>query len=90
MVETNALFGLDRIEPVCAGPVPAPILPLIARHVFNQENTLKAALNCDRKLGFTTFMNDPMMGCVTPRDGLSLFNDMLENQRAYLPKAWFA
>ena len=90
VVETNALFGLDRIEPVCAGPVPAPILPLIARHVFNQENTLKAALNCDRKLGFTTFMNDPMMGCVTPRDGLSLFNDMLENQRAYLPKAWFA
>lgn len=90
VVETNALFGLDRIEPVCAGPVPAPILPLIARHVYNQENTLKAALNCDRKLGFTTFMNDPMMGCVSPRDGLSLFNDMLENQRAYLPKAWFA
>ena len=35
-------------------------------------------------------MNDPMMGYVTPADGLSLFNDMLENQRDYLPKAWFA
>ena len=90
VVETNALFGLDRIEPVCAGPVPRAILPLIARHVYNQENTLAAALKCDRKLGFTTFMNDPMMGYVTPQDGLSLFNDMLENQRAYLPKAWFA
>ena len=90
VVETNALFGLDRIEPVCAGPVPRAILPLIARHVYNQENTLKTALNCDRKLGFTTFMNDPMMGYVTPADGLSLFNDMLENQRTYLPKAWFA
>jgi len=31
-----------------------------------------------------------MMGFVTPRDGQSLFNDMLENQRAYLPEAWFA
>ena len=90
VVETNALFGLNRIEPVCAGPVPDAILPLIARHVHNQENALKAALNCDRKLGFTTFMADPMMGSVSPDDGLRLFNDMLENQRAYLPDTWFA
>ncbi len=89
VVETNALFGRDRIEPVYAGPVPQNILPLIARHVYNQENTLKAALTCDRKLGFTTFMNDPLMGNVTPEDGQKLFDDMLENQRSYLPKGWF-
>ena len=34
VVETNALFGMNRIEPVYAGSVPAPILPLIARHVY--------------------------------------------------------
>ena len=89
VVETNALFGMNRIEPVYAGSVPAPILPLIARHVYNQENTLTAALHCDRKLGFTTFMNDPQMAGVTPADGKKLFDDMLENQRAYLPKKWF-
>lgn len=89
VVETNALFGLNRIEPVCAGPTPAGILPLIARHVYNQENTLRTALNCDRKLGFTTFMNDPQMAFVTPGDGQKLFDDMLENQRAYLPEGWF-
>lgn len=89
VVETNALFGRDRIEPVYAGPVPKNILPLIARHVYNQENTLKAALTCDRKLGFTTFMNDPLMGNVTPEDGQQLFDDMLNNQRKYLPKGWF-
>ena len=89
IVETNALFGLDRISPVFAGPVPQNILPLIERHILNQENTLKAALTCDRKLGFTTFMNDPQMGHVTPEDGLKLFNDMLENQKKYLPEGWF-
>ena len=89
IVETNALFGLDRISPVFAGPVPQNILPLIERHILNQENTLKASLTCDRKLGFTTFMNDPQMGHVTPEDGLKLFNDMLENQKKYLPKGWF-
>ena len=89
VVETNALFGLDRIEPVYAGPVPGNILPLIARQVYNQENTLRAAMTCDRKLGLSTFMNDPLMGAVMPDEGEKLFNDMLENQRKYLPAKWF-
>ena len=90
VVETNAFFGRDRIEPVYAGPVPAPILPLIARHVYNQENTLTTALSCDRKLGFTTFMNDPQLSSVMPVDGRKLFDDMLEAQRPWLPEKWFA
>ena len=89
VVETNALFGLNRIDPVYAGPVPSAILPLITRHVLNQENTLTSALRCDRKLGLTTFLNDPQLSAVTPKDGKKLFNDMLENQRAFLPEKWF-
>ena len=89
VVETNALFGLNRISPVSAGNVPGNLLPLIARHVYNQENTLKAALTCDRALGFSTFMNDPQLGAVSLEDGQKLFNDMLEAQKAYLPKGWF-
>ncbi len=90
VVETNALFGLDRIEPVFAGTMPAGVLPLVARHVHNQENTLKAALTCDRQLGFNTFMNDPQLADVEMAAGKRLFDDMLENQRKFLPKGWFA
>jgi len=90
VVETNALFGRDRIEPIHAGPAPAGIVPLLARHVLNQENTLAAALRCDRKLGFSTFMNDPQMARVKAADARALFDDMLENQRKYLPRAWFS
>ncbi|MBQ8137049.1 MAG: alpha-glucosidase/alpha-galactosidase, partial [Clostridia bacterium] len=90
VVETNAMFGRDRIEPLFAGAMPQNILPLVARHVYNQENTLQAALHCDRKLGFSTFMNDPQLASVSMKDGKKLFDDMLENQRDYLPKAWFA
>ena len=89
VVETNALFGSNRIEPIFAGAMPANILPLVARHVYNQENTLTAAMNRDRKLGFSTFMNDPQMAGVSMADGQKLFDDMLENQKAYLPKEWF-
>lgn len=90
VVETNALFGLDRIEPVFAGTMPAGVLPLVARHVHNQENTLRAALTCDRQLGFNTFMNDPQLAGVEMAAGKRLFDDMLENQRKFLPKGWFA
>ena len=89
VVETNAFFSRDRIDPLFAGETPRSILPLITRHVLNQENTLTAALTCDRKLGFTTFMNDPQLAAVSPAEGKKLFDDMLENQRPYLPGAWF-
>ena len=89
VVETNALFGYDRIEPVHSGKIPENILPLISRHVQNQENMLHTALTCDRKLGLSTFMNDPQMGAIAPADGEALFNDMLENQRKWLPAGWF-
>lgn len=89
VVETNALFGRNRIEPLFAGKTPAGVLPLVTRHVLNQENTLAAALHCDRKLGFTTFMNDPQLAAVSPVEGEKLFCDMLKNQRAYLPAGWF-
>ena len=88
-METNALFGRNRIEPLFAGKTPAGILPLITRHVLNQENTLAAVLRCDRKLGFTTFMNDPQLAAVSPAEGEKLFCDMLKNQRAYLPAGFF-
>lgn len=89
VVETNASFSHNRIDPLFAGDTPCGILPLIVRHVLNQENTLLAALNCDRKLGFNTFMNDPQLSCVSPEEGEKLFSDMLENQRDWLPEGWF-
>jgi len=89
VVETNALFSRDRIEPVYAGPLPGAILPLVARHVHNQENALCAALSCDRRLAFAAFMNDPQMGAVSLEDGKKLFDDMLANTRKYLPEGWF-
>jgi len=89
VVETNALFGRDRIEPVFAGALPGNILPLVARHVYDQENTLRAAMNCDRELGYTTFINHPQMFGVKPDRARKLFDDMLEAQRSYLDPAWF-
>ena len=89
IVETNALFRRDEIAPVYAGPMDGNIQALTARHVLNQQNTLQAALPCDRSLALTTFMNDPLMSRVDWTDGEKLFDRMLAAQRDYLPEGWF-
>ncbi len=89
VVETNAYFGKNCIRPIYAGELKGDVQAMVMRHICNHENTLKTALNCDRKLGFTTFMNDPQLGGLMPEDGQKLFDEMLENQRKYLPEGWF-
>ena len=88
VVETNALFRNNELSPMFAGEMPANLLPLVSRHIYNQENTMHAAMDCDFKLAFTTFMNDPMTGDLTPLDGEELLKSMLYVSRKYLPIGW--
>lgn len=87
IVETNALFRKDFIGPVYAGKVPESILSLIMPHIINQENSLYAALQCDKNLALNTFLNDPLVNLM-PSDGEKLFNTMMSNTKKYLPENW--
>jgi alpha-galactosidase len=88
VVETNALFRRNEIAPILAGPLPKEIDALITRHVLAQESTVMAAMTCDYALGLATFLNDPQMAFVGPKDGENMFREMLKNTKAYLPKGW--
>ena len=88
VVETNAAFGKDRIAPVYEGDIPQNILALVYPHVIEHQNTLTAALTCDRQLALTTLLSDPLAR-LSPKDGQALLDEMLENTRAYLPRKWF-
>lgn len=59
VVETNAYFGRDRVQPLVAGPLPGGVHALVARHVANQEQIIEAALTRDRDLAFQAIFNDP-------------------------------
>jgi galacturan 1,4-alpha-galacturonidase len=61
VVETNAAFGPDRVQPVMCGPVPAAILGPISRHVYNQELIVEAALEADEDKTFAAIANDPLV-----------------------------
>ncbi len=84
VVETNALFTRDRIRPVVAGGLPPEVQQLAARHVWNQETILKAALTKDKEMAFRAFINDPLV-TIEPLKARELFEQMLSNTKDYLP-----
>ena len=89
VVETNAVFSRDSIQPVVAGAIPQPVLELMMPPVENHERTLKAALTCDRSLVYEAFLHDPLVkGRADEKDVIRLADDMIENTLTYLPEGW--
>ena len=59
VVETNAHFSRDRVEPIAAGALPAGVHTLVSTHVQNQEMIIEAALTGNEELAFQAVFNDP-------------------------------
>jgi galacturan 1,4-alpha-galacturonidase len=59
VVETNARFSRDLVQPLAAGALAPGVHALVARHVANQEMIVQAALARDAELAFQAFFNDP-------------------------------
>jgi len=84
VVETNAVFSKDSVRPVLAGTLPVPVRNLVMRQVFNQETVVEAGFERDKELAFQAFVNDPLVN-IDLKDAKALFDEMLENTKAYLP-----
>ncbi|MCL6456548.1 MAG: alpha-glucosidase/alpha-galactosidase [Gorillibacterium sp.] len=85
IVETNAVFGSNTVQPLLAGALPEAVNSLVIRHLYNQETTLQAALKKDKALAFRAFANDPLAAILAPARAEELFEKMLNNTKAYLP-----
>lgn len=87
IVETNAVFRNDRVEPIMAGNVPDSVYGMITNHISNQNAITKAALTNDRKLMFTAFINDPLVN-LSYEDARTLFDEMVNNTSQYINKGF--
>lgn len=83
VVETNARFAANTVTPVFAGNLPETVYPLVARISGEQQMLTEAALTRNLDLAFAAFTNDPLV-TVSPSDAKKLFDEMIENTRAYL------
>ena len=86
VVETNAVFSHNSVQPVFAGAMNESVLPLVARHSENQRLVVDAVMNKDLSLAFKAFCNDPLM-TANRQDAKELFDQMIENTKKYL--GWF-
>jgi len=84
IVETNAVFRRDSVQPVFAGKLPLDIHNMVHRHVLNQESILQAALTKDKALALNTFINEPLLA-IDRTEAEALFEEMLQNTKHYLP-----
>lgn len=78
VVETNALFSVNGIQPIDAGRLPRDVESLVLRQVYNQEALVEACLAGDKDRVFKVFKNDPLVHLAN-QDILELFNGMFEN-----------
>lgn len=89
VVETNAVFSRDEINPVFSGACPEEIRALTMPHIENHEKILHGALNCDFDQIYLAFMSDPLVkGRISFGEGEALLKEMLRNTAAYLPEDW--
>lgn len=83
VVETNALFRADSLNPVFAGPVPKQIYPMVSRVCAEQELVSEGIAERDLKKIFCAFANDPLVTCGM-ENARKLFREMCENTKKYL------
>ena len=86
VVESNALFSKDNIQPLFAGELPIDIQNLTAKHSLNHELGLKAALNKDKNIALQCMLNDPLTN-LDQFKAKELLNEMLTGTKEYL-KGW--
>lgn len=83
VVETNATFRDDSVDPVFAGPVPEGVWQLVSRSADSQVMVARAARERNLDLAFRAFANDPLVNLDLPT-ARKLFDEMIENTKEYL------
>ena len=83
VVETNACFRSNSLEPIFAGYVPDNIYPLISRVVSEQLEVVRGGIDRDLCRAFNAFMNSPLVD-IDLENTKVLFDEMIENTKKYL------
>lgn len=83
VVETNATFRDNSVEPVFAGPVPEGVWQLVSRAADEQDMVARATRERDLDLAFKAFANNALVNLDIPT-ARKLFDEMVDNTKEYL------
>ena len=83
VVETNAAFRANSLQPVLAGEVPEEIYPLVSKICLEQEQVAEGIAERNVEKIFDAFAGDPLVRC-DRTEARKMFDEMCENTKAYL------
>lgn len=83
VVETNAVFRANHLQPVCAGSVPEEIYPLVVKICAEQELVAEGIKERNTEKIFEAFANNSLITC-NVEDARRLFEEMCNNTKDYL------
>lgn len=83
VVETNAAFRADCVQPVMAGPIPQSIQPLISRVCAEQEILVDGCIERNKEKVFQAFAGDPLVRLPLDK-ARELFDKMVANTEKYV------
>jgi alpha-galactosidase len=83
VVETNAAFRDDSVEPVFAGDLPEGMWQLVSRAADAQTMVARAGRERDLDIAFKAFVNDPLVN-LDLKSARELFCEMVDNTKEYL------
>jgi alpha-galactosidase len=85
VVETNAFFSRDNVQPLFSDGLPADLEGLVSHHVYAQEAIINAVFSRDREKAFRVFSQDFSIQTLTIADARKLFDEMCAKT---LGKSW--
>ena len=88
VVETNALFSENSVEPIEADPLPIEVDALIIKHVYHHEAFIKALKTKDIELVKKIIADDPQCGGVSFEEVSAVFDEIYEHNRESLDYYW--
>jgi galacturan 1,4-alpha-galacturonidase len=77
IVETNAVFKRNSVEPITSFELPVDLRLLIMHHIVIQEEIIAAAYEEDMKKAFVVFLKDFEISKLSSGKARSLFDEML-------------
>ncbi|MDR1986619.1 MAG: alpha-glucosidase/alpha-galactosidase [Treponema sp.] len=76
VVETNAAFSRDTIQPLVSGELPIDLRDVVMHHVLAQEGIIEAVFEQDHEKAFRVFSQDLAVQTLPLKDGRALFDQM--------------
>jgi alpha-galactosidase len=77
VVETNAAFSRDTLQPLLGGQLPLELQDIVLHHSYSQEAMVEAVLARDKERAFRVFAQDFSVQALPVSDARRLFDAMM-------------